>query len=340
MAASTISRDEATRTSIGRVPVGQSFYRLRSGKLHLWGEMISLRRSDGGGYDVTIRRADGEERTEYHGAPTSVYLPNAPQPEDEPVAEEEAPAGSGHVEIAEQAKLDEEIAGLRREQQTEDEAGFALSPEVTKAADRAERTGKPEDQQAWEKLHAQLMRHINAGIRISEKLSVLTDPAELERRVNDKTHTTERITKMTDKANTTKTSKPKAADLGVPAAYVNSETGTFKVGMDARLKSDLILAILEQPAPKALVKFSKSDAETLFAKFPQWAQFLDRKRDIIAAKVAKAAEAKATKAADAKDSAAAKRATSTKANGGAKPDPKPTGKRGNTAKQRAAAAKS
>jgi hypothetical protein len=79
----------------------------------------------------------------------------------------------------------------------------------------------------------------------------------------------------------TKSRKKTAADLGVPKPYL-SPTGTFKPGMDARLKSDLILAVLDQPAPNALVKWTKPKAVVLLARFPQWKPFLDKKREILA----------------------------------------------------------
>jgi hypothetical protein len=70
-------------------------------------------------------------------------------------------------------------------------------------------------------------------------------------------------------------SKAKTArDLGVPNA-------------DARLKTDLILRALSQPAPNALVPFSRQAAIKLLAKFPQWKPVLDRKKRALAAAAAK-----------------------------------------------------
>lgn len=157
--------------------------------------------------------------------------------------------------------------------------------------------------------------------------------------------------KMTSTTNTEKPAKPKkatAADLGVPKVYL-SDKGSFKVGMDARLKSDLILAILEQPAPGAAHKWTKADAEAMFAKFPHWQGFLERKTAILAASAAKVAEKQAQKAEREKAKAEAKKTAATaKANtkegeksatsaqgdlaGAAKPQPKPaSAKRGRTA---------
>jgi hypothetical protein len=42
----------------------------------------------------------------------------------------------------------------------------------------------------------------------------------------------------------TKPKKVTARDQGVPEVYLNEETGTFRPGYDAKLKSDLIVAIL------------------------------------------------------------------------------------------------
>jgi hypothetical protein len=78
-------------------------------------------------------------------------------------------------------------------------------------------------------------------------------------------------------------SKAKTArDLGVPAAYLGLG-GKFRPGADARLKSDLILRALNQPAPNALVPFSDQAAIKLLAKFPQWKPTLDRKKQALAA---------------------------------------------------------
>jgi hypothetical protein len=88
-------------------------------------------------------------------------------------------------------------------------------------------------------------------------------------------------------------SKAKTArDLGVPDAYLGPE-GKFRPGADARLKSDLILRALNQPAPNALVPFSRQAATKLLAKFPQWKPTLDRKKQALAA--AKKSEPKGQK---------------------------------------------
>lgn len=91
-------------------------------------------------------------------------------------------------------------------------------------------------------------------------------------------------------------SKKTAADLGVPAQYLGPN-GKFRPGMDARLKSDLILTALDQPAPKALVAWSQPDAIKQLAKFPQWKPFLDRKRESLAKQAKAAEEREAAKAA-------------------------------------------
>jgi hypothetical protein len=158
--------------------------------------------------------------------------------------------------------------------------------------------------------------------------------------------------KMASKTNSTpKTSKPKkpvAKDLGVPAVYLGP-TGTFKPGADAALKSDLILAILGQPARKnAPHSFTKAKATALFEKFPQWQGFLTRKQEILDAKAAKAQEKLAAKAqaerekTEAKRAGAESKATTAEADGDqtlaeaaeadgdpveVKPDPKPASSR-------------
>lgn len=129
-----------------------------------------------------------------------------------------------------------------------------------------------------------------------------------QRKAHHNTHLKNRsVTKMSSTENKpAKPAKVVAKDLGVPAVYLGP-TGTFKPGADAALKSDLILAILEQPARKnAPHSFTKDAATKLFAKFPQWNGFLDRKREIVAAKAAAAAKKAEEKAARTKAAADAK----------------------------------
>lgn len=153
----------------------------------------------------------------------------------------------------------------------------------------------------------------------------------------------ETITKERTMADKNKPAKQTAKDRGVPKEYL-AENGNFKPGMDARYKSDLILAILEQPNSKALVKFTKMQAEKLFAAFPHWADFLARKTEILQAnaeklaakaaekaakETAKAAEKKARTAAKsteqvvAEEQAAHDAAVAPNGKAEAKPDPKP-----------------
>lgn len=149
--------------------------------------------------------------------------------------------------------------------------------------------------------------------------------------------------------------KESAKDQGVPDVYLN-ENGNFKIGMDARLKSDLVLSATGQITTaepgNSLHVFSEKDAVALLTK-RGWTSFLDRKREILAAdesrkaetakkreeqareraavkaekdkereaaKIAKAAEAAATKAE--KERVSAAEAQAKKQSGQAAPDPK------------------
>lgn len=129
------------------------------------------------------------------------------------------------------------------------------------------------------------------------------------------------------------TPKPTAKDLGVPDVYLGAG-GNFRPGLDARLKSDLINAIIDVENKGALVKWTADEAKKLFAQFPQWKGFLIRKQEIVAAKAAAATERAAEKAESAKvkaeakkAAAAAKTAASGKTDTGVTPDPKPSAKK-------------
>lgn len=91
--------------------------------------------------------------------------------------------------------------------------------------------------------------------------------------------------------------KETAKDQGVPAVYLN-EAGNFRIGMDARLKSDLVAAALEIEQPESLHSFTVKEANALLKK-RGWQRFLDRKKELLAAKAERqkeAAEAKETRA--------------------------------------------
>jgi FKBP-type peptidyl-prolyl cis-trans isomerase len=136
-----------------------------------------------------------------------------------------------------------------------------------------------------------------------------------------------------------KANKPTAREQGVPEVYLNKDTGTFRIGMDARLKSDLVNAALGIESKDALHEFSELAAVKLI-KARGWESFLNRKRQIIADRERKSqerqaqkeaaarerADAKAQKDAEKKEAAAAKKAANTTTN--VTPDPKAKAKTG------------
>lgn len=83
--------------------------------------------------------------------------------------------------------------------------------------------------------------------------------------------------------------KETAKDQGVPDVYLN-EAGNFRIGMDARLKSDLVnsaLGLITKEEPGASLHiFTEAEATDLLKK-RDWMGFLDRKREIETAKAAK-----------------------------------------------------
>lgn len=134
----------------------------------------------------------------------------------------------------------------------------------------------------------------------------LQNPAELQRRMQ----TTERLIALRERSNMSedgKTKKPTAKDQGVPSEYLNPDTGNFRIGMDARLKSDLVNSALGIESAEALHTFSEKEALKLL-ETRGWMRFLDRKKEIIAAKEEKAAAAAQAKEERARERAAEKEA--------------------------------
>lgn len=215
-----------------------------------------------------------------------------------------------------------------------------------------EATGESDEdlRQEWESLaddHSRSVRvmqqTLDAITKYEREILMLQQPEELERRklVSAKMAGIRReYTIMAeDGTEKTVTKKPTARDRGVPDVYLN-DAGNFKIGMDARYKSDLVNAALGIENEAALMSFEPADAEKRLAE-REWTSFLDRKKEIIAEKEAKAqeratareqaareraeakAEAKAAKDAEKAEKAAAGAAAEAKAEGQALPDPKP-----------------
>jgi hypothetical protein len=170
--------------------------------------------------------------------------------------------------------------------------------------------------EAWTLAHTNFARAQAAYERVFDGIRSNQDRIDRvrsNRELAKRTTTYGRINTMA--ATATKSNKKTAKDLGVPDVYLGPN-GAFYPGGDARLKSDLILAILEQDAPDAKMEWSKADAMKLFKKFPQWAPFLTRKEEILKAKADKAASKQAEKAATAKAKADAKKAKAAAASDG------------------------
>jgi colicin import membrane protein len=130
-----------------------------------------------------------------------------------------------------------------------------------------------------------------------QRIVRLSSPMELQERMQK----TERINALRERSTM---AKETAKDQGVPAVYLN-EAGNFRIGMDARLKSDLVNAALKIESAEALHSFTPAQAEKLL-KARGWMKFLDRKKEIIAAKEQKAAEAAKVKEERARERAAEK----------------------------------
>lgn len=135
-----------------------------------------------------------------------------------------------------------------------------------------------------------------------------------------------------------KPAKVTPKDQGVPAEYLNDEGTAFKIGMDARLKSDLVnsaLGLITKSDPgESKHVFSEKEAVALLEK-RGWTHFLDRKRDLEKEKAEKKAKAQAEREAKAKEKAEEKerKAAEKKAAADAKKsDSKSSSKKGGSSK--------
>ncbi len=178
-----------------------------------------------------------------------------------------------------------------------------LEPQYWAAYDRYLASPEDNDNDEWEEFQtlSRALHGNNHAIRAYKaQIARLNHPAAIEREAHTKTRLEHFMA--------SKTPKQTAASRGVPAVYL-SENGSFKPGLDARFKSDIIGTVLvhenlEKAAPKgALSTFTVEQAHDFLAQF-DWVKFLDKSRG---ARINKQ-EAQARKAEKAKNAAAAKKA--------------------------------
>lgn len=193
------------------------------------------------------------------------------------------------IEIVVETEIATEVRDLKVSQSRYDGEAFDLQPQVEAAERRYEQTEDPADQEEWQRLHRRLVTAINRGVAISERLQVLHSAGEIERRVSNRLAQKKRINALRERSNM---AKETARDQGVPDEYLN-EAGNFRIGMDARLKSDLVNsavgAITKEKPGNSLHVFTEKQATELLQK-RDWMGFLDRKREIIQADGAKKAQ--------------------------------------------------
>jgi hypothetical protein len=168
-------------------------------------------------------------------------------------------------------------------------------------------TGKHDDpvdkeaERRYDAAYGQLMGVEKAIAARRKQIAKLNSPEEFDNRMEL------RLRKGGNMTDENKPKKETARDQGVPEVYLNKETGTFRIGMDARLKSDLVCAALGVESKDALHEFSKSEAEKLIQK-RGWESHLERKREILAEKERKATERAAEREKAARERAEAKAA--------------------------------
>lgn len=202
------------------------------------------------------------------------------------------------VEIAQGERLDADIFALTNRLDAIDHELEVLQDEVDAAQTKAGESGEDTDYAAAERLQERLIAKIDEGTTTSQHLLTLRSPGELERRVLKALATKQSLERLTNHMSeaTTETparpKKPTAADKGAPAIYLNDD-GKFRIGMDARLKSDLVnsaTGVITAESPGASLQvFDPAEAERIIAAF-EWGHFLDRKRQILAGDAEKKAE--------------------------------------------------
>lgn len=194
----------------------------------------------------------------------------------------------------------------RRAQAEWDDKAFRLQDEYDAAAKKAEETGSREDQLAVDRLHHQLIDAQGKGNSMAEIIRNLQSPGEHERRVQDKTDKQASLRRLTGRSSAMP--KETAKDQGVPDVYLN-DSGNFRIGMDARLKSDLVLSALGQITKDnpgaSLTVFEPKEALALLEK-RGWMSFHDRKKQLVEQAAAAKAEAAEKREAAAREKADAK----------------------------------
>lgn len=205
-----------------------------------------------------------------------------------------------NIEIAVGERLDREIFLLADKLRLLDEHLIPAAEERVSEADRrAQNSDRDEDHADRDLMQDRLVELLNQSTVASRQLQTLRSPEELQRR-NKKAHINHislRRLKMSEETTVTKTKKPTAADKGAPAIYLNDD-GKFRIGMDARFKSDLVNCAVGIVTPEkpghSLQTFTPDEAEKLIAAF-DWGHFLSRKKEILDATASKKVAAQAAR---------------------------------------------
>jgi hypothetical protein len=193
--------------------------------------------------------------------------------------------------VEEEIKAD--IADAEARRRTVDDRAFELvgEREAFEAKIKAEKREPTEEELAHlASLSDRILAAVNAGTNMSDRINQLRSPGEHERRTNDKLANIQSVRRLRMAENEEKQKKPTPADQGVPAQYLNEAGTSFKIGMDARLKSDLVSSITgeittENPGASLHV-FSEAEARKIL-EARDWMGFLERKQAILAEKNAK-----------------------------------------------------
>jgi hypothetical protein len=213
-----------------------------------------------------------------------------PTPTEAPQVTGEAPVGHDGPTEKVRAALQAEIDRL----QVEYDRLEAQLPKLEHDYDMARKEAcNAIDSPAADRCSDSVIKVLTQQMTIMEKMDLLRNPAELERRMQDAGVKTQRIERIKTMAATVASKKQSARDMGTPDVYL-AENGNFKPGLDARFKSDLVHSYLGLKSKKALRTFTKDEAES-FLQARSWMGFVSQKREALERQEAKAAKAKERK---------------------------------------------
>lgn len=174
-------------------------------------------------------------------------------------------------------ELDAEIINLVKSQKVHDASAFDSQKKHDALGKKKKRTEVQDTE--LEKLHGNVMKSLNAGLAIAQRLKELKSPGEYERRVERARRKINDQQTQKERRSQPKPGAPKklsAKEQGIPDVYL-AESGNFKAGYDSKLKADLVASALKIRRSEALHKFAPLEAIRIL-ELRDWMKYLNRKK--------------------------------------------------------------